>query len=77
MFIGIFGSLMPCFCEQCSKEPKPTYTDRFKMECLARHVQKMFKDTREKFYEGERKKHGDSFVGELNIEIIKQRRNKL
>jgi len=28
---------MPCQCEQCSKEPAPTYTEKYKQECLKRH----------------------------------------
>lgn len=76
MFIGIFGSLMPCFCEQCSKEPKPTYTDKFKLESLARQVSKMYGERREKFNQGLVKKHGVEFLGKLNIEIINQNRRR-
>lgn len=31
---------MTCYCEQCSENPKPTYSEEYRHECEVRHVAK-------------------------------------
>lgn len=67
---------MPCHCAQCSLDPLPTYTEKFKIECLARVIAKLDKPGRNEIYGIYRKKHGDKFTNEVIVEVNNQRRSK-
>lgn len=63
---------MTCYCERCSTTPKPTYTEKFKMECLAREVAKLGYDGRKKCYEDLKLRISKEFTERLAKEVDRQ-----
>ena len=50
---------MTCYCPACCDTPKPTYTEAFKRECLARYILTKDRRGRQDFYAGFAKHHGE------------------
>lgn len=63
---------MTCHCGDCSDNPKPTYTEQFKIQCLAREVSKLDYDGKKKCYEALRAKIGKEFQERLAKEVDRQ-----
>lgn len=62
---------MPCRCEQCSKEPSPTYTEAFRhakeVEFVAEHSGAWIKE----FLEGVKEKRGSDAYRKLREDVLK------
>ena len=60
---------MPCYCPACSDTPKPTYTEAFKRECLARYILTKDRRGRQYFYAGFAKHHGEPAARQLAVDV--------
>jgi len=65
-----------CFCEQCSSDPKPTYTEKFKHESFVRQIASRDGDSIREFLQGFKEKRGEVEYRKLRSDVLKVWRNK-
>lgn len=65
---------MTCYCPDCSDDPKPTWTEAFKIECLAKVIAEFGEKKRVEWYGIFRTKNGDDFARRLITQVNNQRR---
>ena len=67
---------MTCHCESCSKEPLPTYTEKFKRESFVREIASREGESIREFLKGFKEKRGEVEYKKLRSEVLKVWRNK-
>jgi hypothetical protein len=65
---------MNCHCADCSKNPKPTYSEQYRHEAEAREVMRRFgtKEQIKAYLEGIEKKRGFEAMQELRMDLLKE-----
>ena len=67
---------MKCHCEQCSKDPLPTYTEKYKYESFVREIVSREGESIREFLKGFKEKRGEVEYKKLRSEVLKVWRNK-
>ena len=67
---------MTCHCESCSKDPLPTYTQKFKYESFVKQIAMRDGDSIREFLKGFKEKRGEVEYKKLRSEVLKVWRNK-
>lgn len=62
---------MKCHCEQCSKYPLPTYTEKYKYESFVRDISSMDGESIREFLKGFKEKRGEIEYQKLRSDILK------
>lgn len=68
--------MMACFCSNCSKDPLPTYTEKFKRESFVREIASREGESIREFLKGFKEKRGEVEYKKLRSEVLKVLRNK-
>lgn len=61
---------MPCHCEQCSKDPLPKYTEKFKYESFVRQIASREGDSIREFLKGFKEKRGEVEYRKLRSDVL-------
>ena len=67
---------MPCHCIDCSKDPKPTYTDAFKYECYLRFIASHDSDWIKEYLKGVEQMLGSVARDKLRWDVWKMLKKK-
>lgn len=67
---------MTCRCGSCSKDPLPTYTEKFKYESFLRQVSGFDKDRLAEFAKIAKKEKGDQAWLKIRADIVMIRRER-
>ena len=62
---------MTCYCESCSKDPLPTYTEKFKRESFVREIVSREGESIREFLKGFKEKRGEVEYRKLRSDILK------
>lgn len=62
---------MTCHCESCSKDPLPTYTEKFKRESFVREIASREGESIREFLKGFKEKRGEVEYRKLRSDILK------
>ena len=62
---------MKCHCESCSKDPLPTYTEKYKYESFVREISSMDGESIREFLKGFKEKRGEIEYQKLRSDILK------
>lgn len=65
---------MTCYCESCSKDPLPTYTEKFKYESFIRRVSGFDKARLAEFAKIVKKEKGGQAWLKIRADIVQMRR---
>ncbi len=67
---------MTCHCEQCSKEPKPTYTEAFRHQCYMNFIIGHDPAWIESYLSEMKKNHGEAAHNRLRSDVVKAWKEK-